>query len=317
MKKKEKKLKKLGDDLLYVFVRVVYIIVTRLSRKRAMRLSASLGSILYHMVKGVRKTIQHNLKFIYNGALAEEKMDAITREIFTCQVKNQIEFLIYKNPEASRLEELVSVENIHYIDEALNEKRGLLLLTAHFGEWGVGLTRLADMGYGVHVIIRPFSNRRIYSFVENLYGSRKIFLVPRGEKSKEIYLKLLSGNNILTTAVDQHAQEKGITIPFMGKPAQTACGWVVLAKKTKTPVLVSMCAREPDDRYRLIIENPGPLQFTENLEKDLYENTLKINKIIESYIYKYPEQWYWMHKRWRPSAANTLQNNTTAALAKP
>ncbi len=316
MKKKEKKLKKLGDDLLYVFVRVVQFILTHISRKKAMGLSASLGMILYHTVKGVRKTIQHNLKFIYNGELTEEKMDAITRGIFICQVKNQIEFLIYKNPRASRLEELVSVENIHYIDEALNEKHGLLILTAHFGEWGVGLARLAHMGYGIYVIIRPFSNRRIYSFVENLYGSRKIFLVPRGEKSKEVYAKLLSVNNILSTAVDQHAQEKGITIPFMGKPAQTACGWVVLAKKTKAPVLVSMCVREPDDRYRLIIENPGPLQFTGNLSQDLYDNTLKINKIIESYIYNYPEQWYWMHKRWRPQEAVTAQSNAAAALTK-
>ena len=299
MKKKEKKLKKLLDFLVYAFVLGAQFIFQRLSRKQAMAASCAIGNLLYHLVKSPRTAIEENLKFIYSGALTDEKINRMTRDIFVCQVKNQVELFIYRPEREKDLAELVIVENIHELDNALKENNGVLLLTAHLGDWILGITRLIFMGHNIYGIIRPFSNKPLYRFLERVAASRNICLIPRGEKSKNSYTKLLSENKILTTAIDQHAQEKGITIPFMGKPAQAACGWAVLAKKTNARVLVAFCIRKLDDTYRLVIENPGPLVFTGNDEKDLYENTLKINKIIESYIYQYPEQWYWMHKRWR------------------
>lgn len=299
MKKKEKKLKKLLDFLVYAFVLGAQFIFQRLSRKKAMAASCAIGNLLYHLVKSPRKAIEENLKFIYSSALTDEKINRMTRDIFVCQVKNQVELFIYRPEREKGLAELVIVENIHELDNALKENNGVLLLTAHLGDWILGITRLISMGHNIYGIIRPFSNKPLYRFLEKVAASRNIHLIPRGEKSKNSYTKLLSENKILTTAIDQHALQKGITIPFMGKPAQTACGWVVLAKKTNARVLVAFCIRKHDDKYRLVIENPGALVFTGNDEKDLYENTLKVNKIIESYIYQYPEQWYWMHKRWR------------------
>lgn len=299
MKKKEKKLKTFLDFLMYAFVLGAQFIFQRLSRKQAMTASCTIGNLLYHLVKSPRKAIEENLKFIYNGALTDEKINRMTRDIFVCQVKNQVELFIYR-PECEKgLAALVIVENIQELDNALKENNGVLLLTAHLGDWILGLTRLSSMGHSIYAIIRPFSNKPLYRFLERSAVSRNICLIPRGEKSKNNYTKFLSENKILTTAIDQHAQEKGVTMPFMGKPAQTACGWAVIAKKTNARVLVAFCIRERDDKYRLVIENPGALVFTGNDEKDLYENTLKVNKIIERYIYQYPEQWYWMHKRWR------------------
>lgn len=296
--KKNKSFKLFLDFTLYGFILLMQVIFRRLSRRRAMNASERLGEILYRVVRGPRMTIEENLNFIYNGNMTQDEIGKVTRKIFSCQVKNQIEMLIYRNPKESRLDSLVSVNNLNLLDDALKSGNGVLLLSAHMGDMSMGVTWLAAAGYQVSVITRALSNRYVYAYMERTFAERHVDMIQRGEESKQIYYRLLAENKILATAVDQHAQEKGITISFMGKPAQTACGWVILAKKSGARVLMVLCVREDNDRHRFFIEDPL-VSFSGDERRDLYDNTVKVNKIIESYVYKYPEQWFWMHKRWR------------------
>ncbi len=90
-------------------------------------------------------------------------MSNMTRRIFTFQVKTQVELMIYKNAEASRVSSLMSIENQRLIDEALNPGKGILLLSAHLGDISLGVTRLAAAGYPVYVITRVLSNPYLYA----------------------------------------------------------------------------------------------------------------------------------------------------------
>lgn len=296
--KKNKGIKPLLDFLLYGFILLMQIFFRRLPRRRAMAVSESVGGILYHLVRGPRKTIEQNLKFIYNKDMTDAGVNQMTHKIFVCQVKNQMELMSCRGAQESRIESLMSIEGQDLIDDAFKKGSGVLLLSAHMGDISMGVTRLAAAGYPIYVITRVFSNPYLYSYLEKTYAARNVVMIPRGEDSKETYYRLLSENKMLATAVDQHAQEKGIAISFMGKPAQAACGWVVLAKKSGARVLLCFCVREDDDHHRIFIEDPK-VSFTDDMKKDLYDNTVKVNKLIEQYIYRYPEQWFWMHKRWR------------------
>lgn len=296
--KKNNVIKPLLDLFLYGFILAVRAFLRRMPRRRALVFSESIGGILYHLVRSPRKTIEENLKFIYNRNMTGADMSRMTRRIFTFQVKTQVELMIYKNAEASRVSALMSIENQRLLDEALKPGKGILLLSAHLGDISLGVTRLAAAGYPVYVITRVLSNPYLYAYLNSIYAARRVTMIPRGEDSKDTYYRLLSENKILATAVDQHAQEKGVAISFLGKPAQAPCGWVMLARKSGARVLMCFCVKENDDHHRIIIEDPL-VSCTGDKEKDLYDNTVKVNTLIERYIYAYPEQWFWMHKRWR------------------
>lgn len=302
----------LTDYAAYVFVRVLQFILLRVSRRNAMRFAVVFARVVEKIATKPRRIILNNLRFVYDGTLDEGALRKLCSDNFRFQSENAVETLRLPKLTKKNIEERVQVVNFHLMDEALEKKRGVLFLAAHFNDGGMGLMLLASRGYPVCMIYRPFRNKKLMSLmlkpVENFPNVR---LVPRGVEPTDFYLAQLAENKIITTAVDQHAEEKWVTIPFMGKPAQTACGWAALAQKSGAKVLVGFCLRDKGDRFRFIVEDPGEMRFTGDLQKDLYENTLKVNKIIEDYVYKYPEQWFWMHKRWK-TAQSAMSKGTRA-----
>lgn len=304
--------KNCADFTASIFVSVLQFVLLRVSRESAMKFAAVFARFAERLAKKPRRIILDNLRFIYDGKLDEKAVRKLCSDNFRFQAENAVETLRLPKLTKKNIEERVQVENFHLMDEALEKKRGVLFLAAHFNDGGMGLMLLASRGYPVCMIYRPFRNKKLMSImlkpVENFPNVR---LVPRGVEPTDFYLAQLAENKIITTAVDQHAEEKWVTIPFMGKPAQTACGWAVLAQKSGAKVLVGFCLRAQGGRFRFIVEDPGEMRFTGDLQKDLYENTLVVNKIIEDYVYKYPEQWFWMHKRWK-TAQGAMSKGTRA-----
>lgn len=294
---RKKRFKELVDIIVYAMVACLQFFLLRVSRESAMKFAEVLARFIERAAKRPRKIIEDNLKFVYGEKLDSAARQKLLSDIFCFQTKGAVEAMILPRFSKRDVENLVTLENACLLDDALKKGNGALLLAGHFVDGGLGILRIAS-NYPLGVIYRPFRNQRLFSLLSKPLRDFNVQMLPRGEKSSD-YLKALSENKVLTTAVDQHAEEKGVTIPFMGKPAQTACGWVVLAQKSKAPVLVAFCLRGKNHSYRFIFEDPGEMTFSGDLEKDLYENTLKVQKIIESYVYKYPEQWFWVHKRWK------------------
>lgn len=299
--KKKKRVKSLTDFIAYLFVAGLQRVLLLLPYSYAMKFAGGFARLAEKLAKKPRRIIYENLRFIYDGQRDEESLRKLCSDNFRFQSETAVDALLLSKLRAKAdVDARASMENFHLMEGALAKKRGVLFLAAHFNDGGMGLMVLACRDYPVCMIYRPFSNKRLMNLLlKPLENFPNVRLVPRGAYPTEFYVKLLSENTILTTAVDQHAEEKAITIPFMGKPAQTACGWAVLAQKSGAKVLVGFCLRDKDDRYRFIVEDPGEMTFSGDTQKDLYDNTLKVNKIIEDYVYKYPEQWFWMHKRWK------------------
>ncbi len=306
---KQRITKKLTDFTAAVFVSVLQFVLLRVSRKNAMRFAAVFAQLAEKVAKKPHRIILYNLCFIYDGKLDEKSVRKLCSDNFRFQAENAVETLLLPKLTKKDIERRVQVENFHLMEDALAKKRGVLFLAAHFNDGGMGLMLLASRGYPVCMIYRPFRNQKLMALLlKPVKRYSNVQLVPRGAHPTDFYIKILSENKIITTAVDQHAEEKWVTIPFMGKPAQTACGWAVLAQKSGAKVLVGFCLRDEDDRFRFIVEDPGEMVFTGDLQKDLYENALKVNKIIETYVYHYPEQWFWMHKRWK-AVQSTMSRN--------
>jgi KDO2-lipid IV(A) lauroyltransferase len=123
--------------------------------------------------------------------------------------------------------------------------------------------------------------------------------IPKQKAMGQI-LRLLKAGEIVGILLDQNmAWQEGVFVDFFGEKACTNTGMALLALKTGTPVLPAFNIRQKDGRYRVVIEPEIPLVRTGDKERDVTENTQRFTQIIERYVRNYPDQWLWLHQRWK------------------
>ncbi len=176
------------------------------------------------------------------------------------------------------------------------QNQGLIIFSGHIGNWELLMQRIILDGYKSAAIARKLRNQKVNLAVNRLreFWGGKILEAHEVNKA----FKLLKQGWIVYLLPDQHIIE-GIKTTFLGRQAYTSPLIVLLSKRTNCKILPLFCIRDKDDKYKFFVEDEFiPLQM-KNLKETLQINTERINKIIEKYIKLYPEQWLWLHNRWR------------------
>jgi KDO2-lipid IV(A) lauroyltransferase len=192
----------------------------------------------------------------------------------------------------------VSVEGLDAALKLLEKKKGGLLLVGHFGNWELMGFMSKMIGNPILVIAKPIKQVRIDRWIT---GIRKVagleMMLPVNAAQKVI--KALSENRIIGILIDQRAKRsRGVWIDFFGRKAPTTQGLAVLALKTGAPVVPVFMVRNGFQKHRLIIKAPLELIRTGDLEKDILANTQLFTQTLESMIRQYPDQYFWLHRRW-------------------
>ena len=196
------------------------------------------------------------------------------------------------------LHQLVTFEGREHIDKALAQGRGAIILTAHFGNWELLGASLLAHGYTIRGITRQLRSKRLEAIVSSYREKVGWQGIDRDRAVREV-LRCLNRNELIAILADVDTHTRGIFVDFFGKPAYTPYSPVAFALKTGAAILPTFIVRQPDNSHRAIIEAPLPLQQSGEKEEDLLVNTQQFTKVIESYIRRYPEQWIWMHERWK------------------
>jgi KDO2-lipid IV(A) lauroyltransferase len=193
----------------------------------------------------------------------------------------------------------VKCTNIDFVKEKYNEQKGLILLTAHYGNWEfMALSIGLQSGIPFSVVIKPQRNDYVSDWLNRARCKWGNKIVPLGISIRQVY-KALKEKNIVAMVADQRGPADGDRVDFFGRKAAVYSGPSVLALKIKAPILYAIPVRQPDYSY--------VCEFLEIRTDDLPENDKdKINilnqrmtDLLEGYIRKHPEQWLWMHKRWK------------------
>ncbi len=200
---------------------------------------------------------------------------------------------------AEYLRNHISIEGKEIIDKALSKGNGFIGLTAHFGNWELLAAYLTLVeGIKVTVIARELSNPDLDNFTDKVRDSFKVKVLKRGKYLKEI-IRAIKNNEAIGILGDQDTKGKGIFVDFLGYPAYTQVGVALLKLKTKTEILPIFIKRIDFDKHKIIVNEPLKFNITGDKEKDVYHITEQCNRIIEKQIYSSPEQWMWMHNRWK------------------
>lgn len=280
--------------LLYLFTRIIYILPFDFSVK----IGRALGRLVYRLDKRHRRIALENIASTLGlkGAEAEK----IVLSVFENLGMVLAEFIKIPTIDKGFLDKRVSVEGFENYLKAKSEGKGVLMLGAHLGNWELlGATLLLKMGEVASVVYMKTKNPYVDRFIDSIRKSYGINTIPHHNAMKQVLAALRRGEAV-GVLLDQHGgQKEAIKVDFIGRPAATSIGFAIMALRTGAPVVPMFMVRDGDGMFRFIYEKPIYLEKSGDLEKDIRNGTIIFNKVIEDYVRRYPEQWFWVHRRWK------------------
>lgn len=271
------------------------------------------GKLMYALLPYRRKIVLDNIRRVFADTLSEPDIIALAQLHYAHLCRLLVEFLIFPFQSQRKRVSLVRIENMDVPVAAYAAGKGALILTGHFGNFEVataaGIAAIPEARGHFHFVRRPIKPKWLEKFV---YGrSKKIgfgSLSKRG--SLDSFVQLLEAGDLILFPFDQHAQGRdGIVTEFFGHPAGTFRSLAILARSTGAPVVPAATWREPDGTHVLRFEQPLEPIECEDLDEELRRNTRMYNASLERLILRHPEQWWWMHRRWKTGAKSPSKSS--------
>ena len=269
----------------------------------------ALGMAAYHLLRAQRRLTLAHVQQAFKDTLSPFQRERVARGVFLNLGQNAMEWLRLSKCSPSDLQRLITGEGIGHLRDALAQGRGAIIVTAHFGNWELIPLYLTSLGFKGGVLARHLRYPEYESFFIALRKKRGVETYARGSL-KEV-ANVLRANRIIGLLPDQDIDSlEGVFVDFFGHPAHTPVGPAALSLMTGAPILPCVLIRD-GARFRLVIEPPIRHPQTTNRVEALQRITQQWSAALESYICRYPEQWVWMHRRWKTQSASVHRPPST------
>jgi KDO2-lipid IV(A) lauroyltransferase len=261
------------------------------------------GRLVFRLLPFRRRVVLDNLRRVFGEAVSAEEIKRLAQAHYAHLWRLAGEFLSFRWRSAEGKRALVDVENVDVFRRALERGKGILVLTGHFGNWEVatvaGLTCFPQLRGRIHFVRRQIKPRWLDRFVAWRFRRAGFGVLPK-RGSLDAILDALAAGDAIVFPFDQHAgPPDGIEVDFFGYPAWTFKSLALLALASDAQVLPAASWRKPDGRHVLRFEEPlAPLPGAD-AGAEIRRNTRAYNAALERLILRHPEQWYWVHRRWK------------------
>lgn len=262
------------------------------------------GRLLYRLISLRRDIAINNINRVFKNTLSASEKTKLLKAFYShlATLLKETLLMLYLSPK--QLDKRIGLRGIDHLRTAIKHNRGVFLLCGHMGNWEIsalGLSSVLPLVGELHVIRRPLHTkwlerllfRKTKSFGISIIDSRGALLkVKQAVKNKET----------IAFTMDQHAavdNKTGIAVDFFGHKAGTYRGLALFVQKYKTPVIPLCTYRDAHGKH--IIQFLPQLIWEDNPDNELaiHVNTLKYNQALEEMILRHPEQWWWVHRRWK------------------
>ena len=258
-----------------------------------------LGDLAYWVLPGRRAVARENLERAFAAERSGPELDRLCRESFRHLGMILVEACTFYFRPTSILLSRVEVEGVDHLKAAAAHGRGILLLTGHLGNWELLAAAHVHTGYPLSVVVRPLDSAALDRLVARFRERGGVELIPKRRALRGVREALRRGR-MVGILLDQNASRReGLFVPFFGEPASTSKSLALLALWSGAPVVPVFIRREREGRHRVTFESAVPPPATGNREQDILAFTTAFSRIVESTIRRSPEQWFWMHRRWR------------------
>ena len=275
----------------------IAVLVRYLPRNVMLFLGNLLGDFAFYILRVRRKQVLKNLKFAFGNQKSDIELKKIARETYKNLGKTLLEFLQLPRMNGTRIKRVVDTSELSKIDAILRHGNGAILLGAHFGNWELLGAAFGLGGYPVNVIGRLSDNKKIGHIIDRYRRLVGMKVIQKNDPIRKV-LRALSNNELVAILMDQNTRKDMVFVDFFGRPAATAKGVAVFALRTGVPVVPVFIVRERK-YHKILIGNPIYAHSSENTDDDIQRYTAQFSKVIESYIRQHPDQWFWLHNRWK------------------
>lgn len=261
----------------------------------AERFGMFLGRLAFKTSGKYRARTLSNLRMCFPEMSGEERT-TLAVKVFEHFGKTFVRF--FREDKLSEEQIIASVElrGEEALKDAFETGKGVLMITAHFGNWERMAHVLTLKGYKLSVVARDANALRTTEMVNRMRGKAGLDVFSRGKAAREI-LRRLADNEAVGILVDQNTRE--ILVPFFGIPAGTNEGPAAIHLRTGSPIMMSFCFEKPDGTYCIELSRLDTGGATGDRKADIERIMTQVNDCIEKYVRAHPEQWLWMHDRWR------------------
>lgn len=257
------------------------------------------GSLYYLLAKRDRKVVSDNLKIILNHTKSVQKLQKTSRLVFMNFARYLVEFFRTSKIDLKYIRKHVKFKGWENLNQALKLGKGVLLVSAHLGNWELGATVLSMLGYRISVVAWTHKNKLINDFFIRQRQSKGVQAIPLGTALRGVFSALKNNENVAVLAdIDYTQPEVGETVKLFGRDTIMPRGPAAFSLKTGAALVPTFFLREKNNTFRFIFEKPIAYQPSGNWKPDLTSLTQELTKVLESYIALDPGQWFMLRPRW-------------------
>lgn len=264
-----------------------------------------MGRLMYRYLPFRRRVIMANIDQVYADTLSKQQKQQLAIAFYSHLITSLKETIQLRFMNEQTLRDRVEVRGHEHLLNVAKAGRGVLVLTGHFGNWEFaplgGILNFEAFRGQFHFIRRTLGNKFIENILFRRYYQAGLTVIPKKNSLQQV-CDAMDKNHAVVFVLDQHASlanKDGIAVEFFGKKAGTYRSLASLSAHTGVPVVPAAGFRLEDGRHVLQFYEPIVFQEYASAKESMYQNTLVYNQVLEKIILEHPEQWWWLHKRWK------------------
>lgn len=299
--------KRIKYSALYYFIRFLIFFSNLLPRKAWLAFCGWLGKLAYAFSPKPRERTIYHLGLAFSSEKSTGEIVTLSKQVFIMLGKNAGDILrSLKVKTLADLEKFLVTEGLENYEQAHAKGKGVMFLTSHLGAFDLQVTNMALRGLNPNIIGTALKDQRLNELLfeyRNAYGA---VAIERGKESVRLFKVLKSGGSI-AILIDQDTKVKSRFVNFFGMKAATPIGATVLALRTGCAVVPTYIFLGEDGKQHMHILPEIPLIITGDEETDLVVNTQNFTNVTEQIVREHPEQWVWMHERWKTKPGQEIK----------
>lgn len=294
---------KLKNHLIYFWAKALIFLILRLSESWARVLGRVFGGFFYICILSEKRKTLESIRTAY-PQWGEGEVRKLARAMWKGLGQGLFESVRWiPLTQEQVVSQVARVEGWENMEKAWSRGKGVIVVTGHLGNWEL-LGAYLGYKHPTTAVAKQLYDPRFDDLITWMRSDKlKVPMIKRGMALRGI-LEALKKNWVVYALVDQDTGNDGLFVPFFGKQAWTQSGMARIAARTGAALVPAFMVRGSDGRFEMHVEKEIEIPQTDDVEKDVLEMVRRYTEVIEAYVRKYPEQWMWMHRRWKTRPLN-------------
>ncbi len=287
----------------YAAVRALLGLFRLLPPKAAFAVTDRLGDVAWWIDRRHREVALDNVSKTLGGTKNDAAHRRLVRRVFRNFMRVGAEFALLPDLIAKRgLDRVIEVDGKENVERALAAGTGVIVFSAHLGNWEAIAAVGAPLGMRLHSVGRTLDNPWLDRYLTRHRGRYALSVIPKNQGLPQI-VRALKRGDCVAMLLDQFAGREGLDVPFLGRLASTFRAPAELAVRFGFPLLGGFGVRVDDSpRFRLTFEPPIFPDMSAPREAEVRRLTTAISDLMGKHVLAHPDQWNWLHRRWRTAS---------------